>query len=1207
MRFQHCTILWMFLGLNGVALGVDVGKYDTFETNVMNYNSYSNSFQDVTLNATLTSPSAQTISIRGFYDGNNTWQIRFMPDELGTWTYACTFSDGASGKSGSFQCIASHLHGPLKTDAVTPVWWKHADGTPVFIRAFHLWYPDSFEESRLEDTLDFAKEKEFNTIVAPHLTSSYHIPNGVPDNPDRMPWQGTYESPDFWRYNLPVWRELDTMIRKCAERGMVVIPFAIFGGTNGLPKMTEWGQQQQFIRYWVARWGGFWNVTYCPMSEYDKMFSETEMAAILDEIYSADGGRHPVTTHNCGIDKPTNTIKQRTSFTYHTIQDKLDDYNPAAYKRFVDLYRGAPKPILAHECLWEGNQYQGAPSLDMNNMRKGAWCLATCGGAYINYADECLPGHQQISDQTASQTFATKGTAVAPQGWFYPYIAHLGNFMQAVPFWRMSLQKELSSMEMCLAKTDYWYVAYTMGGSFTLNLSAASSAMIGRWYNPRTGEYGAEFSVSPGGIRTMTPPDSNDWVLYVSRDVDATPPSPVSSFTVTAGEHKNTLIWTNPSSSDFIATVICYKTTGHPTSPSDGNLLVDLADMPGTTNTYVHAGLRAGATYYYTAFARDDEYHYASGVQAGASPDDYKRVTVDLGTTDTEQGMYRVTVSDGDTTVVDIGGKNCRKNAVAGDDNYIYFGVADAYMYAGYRPDCYIMVEYWDTGTGTLTLQYDSTSAAYTTSSAVTLTNSNTWKKHEFHVTDAYFGNRQNNGADFRIACTSGATFYLNEVSVANVSMMEQPPLISPVARDPDVISVGTEYVCQLTLSQGRPLPSWTIIQGPEGIQVDGSGQVYDWTPDSTFAGQIVDLTVRVTNSEGYSDKSWQVMVFNAIDQSGFDSDADGWTLVTWKAGQYDLGTMAWDFSFGHPDGNLLSTGNGSTNGTDSCTREGGSMTKVMSTANYEDIHISYDVITTLNTSPSSGCTGNCASTVVEGSCEDKLAVYYSTSGINGPWTLVQVLAEGVDLPRSWTNQLINLSDVPAVQDNANFAIRFVWQFNTATDAGRIDNVKILGNLNSGLSPAQASNPYPARQSTGIDRHATLSWTAGVGAISHDVYFGATSPPVFQGNQTGTTFDPGLMVRAQTYYWRIDERNDTAVTTGDVWQFTIQTAPGDFDVDGDVDLTDFGYLQGCYSGSGVAPRSGCTDANLDGDNDVDQADFDMFKTCFGGADRPAGC
>jgi hypothetical protein len=89
-----------------------------------------------------------------------------------------------------------------------------------------------------------------------------------------------------------------------------------------------------------------------------------------------------------------------------------------------------------------------------------------------------------------------------------------------------------------------------------------------------------------------------------------------------------------------------------------------------------------------------------------------------------------------------------------------------------------------------------------------------------------------------------------------------------------------------------------------------------------------------------------------------------------------------------------------------------------------------------------------------------------------------------------------------------------------------------------GSPPDQASNPYPANYTEEVDINVDLSWTAGAGAISYDVYFGMSSPGTFQGNQTDTTFDPGTMVHGSTYNWRIDAVNAWGKTAGTVWNFT---------------------------------------------------------------------
>ncbi len=94
--------------------------------------------------------------------------------------------------------------------------------------------------------------------------------------------------------------------------------------------------------------------------------------------------------------------------------------------------------------------------------------------------------------------------------------------------------------------------------------------------------------------------------------------------------------------------------------------------------------------------------------------------------------------------------------------------------------------------------------------------------------------------------------------------------------------------------------------------------------------------------------------------------------------------------------------------------------------------------------------------------------------------------------------------------------------------------------------PGQATNPSPANGATNVSVNADISWTAGSGADSHDVYFGQDSTPdsgEFQGNQTGTTFDPGTLANDTTYYWRIDEVGDGGTTTGNVWSFTTAPVP----------------------------------------------------------------
>jgi hypothetical protein len=97
---------------------------------------------------------------------------------------------------------------------------------------------------------------------------------------------------------------------------------------------------------------------------------------------------------------------------------------------------------------------------------------------------------------------------------------------------------------------------------------------------------------------------------------DILPPDKVSNFSAAGGDGKVTLSWINIFD-DQKGTRICSTTTLELlVSPTD-YFLVDIS-TPG--NTYEHAGLVNGVTYYYKSFAYDEVPNFASGTTAYAIP-----------------------------------------------------------------------------------------------------------------------------------------------------------------------------------------------------------------------------------------------------------------------------------------------------------------------------------------------------------------------------------------------------------------------------------------------------------------------------------------------------------------------------------------------------------------------------------------------------------
>jgi len=158
-------------------------------------------------------------------------------------------------------------------------------------------------------------------------------------------------------------------------------------------------------------------------------------------------------------------------------------------------------------------------------------------------------------------------------------------------------------------------------------------------------------------------------------------------------------------------------------------------------------------------------------------------------------------------------------------------------------------------------------------------------------------------------------------------------------------------------------------------------------------------------------------------------------------------------------------------------------------------------------------------------------------------WDVTDMVADWVATPASNYGMLVNSDDDASVDSYRFFASNEVTNASTRP--------KLIVTYTPGTAPpGQATNPSPANTATNVSVNTDLSWTAGSGSTSSNVYFGTSSPGASQGNQTATTFDTGTMANDTTYYWRIDEVNANGTTTGVVWSFTTVAASSDVEIIG---------------------------------------------------------
>jgi hypothetical protein len=209
----------------------------------------------------------------------------------------------------------------------------------------------------------------------------------------------------------------------------------------------------------------------------------------------------------------------------------------------------------------------------------------------------------------------------------------------------------------------------------------------------------------------------------------------------------------------------------------------------------------------------------------------------------------------------------------------------------------------------------------------------------------------------------------------------------------------------------------------------------------------------------------------------------------------------------------------------------------------------------------------------------DTVRVYLSTSAgetiVQGTtvlptneWVHLALTYDGTEARIYVNGQLDVSSNVSGEVSESNNELRIGRGEPAGYFVGMIDDVRLYNHAltesellsameGSGAEYPFAHGPNPANGALHPETWVNISWRAGDYAVSHDVYIGDNFDDVnngaegtFQGNQAGTFIVVGFpgflfpdgLVPGTTYYWRIDEVNDTEPNSpwkGPVWSFSI--------------------------------------------------------------------
>ena len=94
---KFIAVILLLFSFNGLALASqtdEIALWHKYEIRFTSDMEYANPIYDIkTFTVVFTSATGREKTVNGFWDGERDWKVRFMPDELGEWSWQSTCSD----------------------------------------------------------------------------------------------------------------------------------------------------------------------------------------------------------------------------------------------------------------------------------------------------------------------------------------------------------------------------------------------------------------------------------------------------------------------------------------------------------------------------------------------------------------------------------------------------------------------------------------------------------------------------------------------------------------------------------------------------------------------------------------------------------------------------------------------------------------------------------------------------------------------------------------------------------------------------------------------------------------------------------------------------------------------------------------------------------------------------------------------------------
>jgi hypothetical protein len=405
-----------------------VEQWGRFEL-AMKHEARGNAYLTVDLRAVF-SHADTSFTVSGFYDGDNTFRVRFMPCLTGAWTYKTLSNVPAlNNQKGSFECLnpSAENHGMVKVANMYD--FKYADGKYFYPFGTTAYAWVHMGKALQEQTLASLQKSGFNKVRMCVFPKNYNL---VKEEPELYPFmikEVTKDANgketkiwDFERFNPAFFQHLEQRIDDLNKLGIeadLILFHPYDKGRWGFDAMPN-EVNVRYIKYVAARLSSYKNVWWSLANEWDLVKEKTkaDWDLFATTVVKADPYRHL-----CSIHGATATYYEywKPEFTHVSIQDEAPVQSSAGTAMLRNVYH---KPVICDEVGYEGNLASRWGRYSGEEMTHLVW-NGVIGGGYVTHGD-CF-----MNKDDKDTIFWAKGGEFKGQSW--KRIAFLRQIMEAGP------------------------------------------------------------------------------------------------------------------------------------------------------------------------------------------------------------------------------------------------------------------------------------------------------------------------------------------------------------------------------------------------------------------------------------------------------------------------------------------------------------------------------------------------------------------------------------------------------------------------------------------------------------------------------------------------------------------------------------------------------------------------------------------------------